>query len=123
MSPVLIVEDNTVFRGALKSLLTAEFPSIEIDEASSGAEALSEFREKSPFLVFMDIRLPDRNGLEITRAIKNRSPKTEVVILTSHDMPEYREAALRSGASYFLTKGSVRPVEITSLVASALKMS
>lgn len=123
MSPVLIVEDNRVLRLALKSLLTSRFPSLEVGEASSGAEALSEFREKTPSLVFMDIRLPDRSGLEVTRAIKETSPKTEIIILTSHDMPEYREAALHSGASHFMTKGDVNIGEITSLVASALKMS
>ena len=123
MLPVLIVEDNTVLRIALKGLLTARFPSLEIDEASSGAEAMSEFRKRAPFLIFMDIRLPDKSGLEVTRAIKESSPKTEIVILTSHDMPEYREAALHSGASHFMTKGDVKIGVITSLVASALKMS
>lgn len=123
MTPVLIVEDNPVLRITLKSLLRAQFPSIKVDEASSGAEALLEFREKSPFLIFMDIRLPDKNGLEVARQIKESSPKTEIVILTSHDLPEYREAAIHSGASHFLTKGNVKIGEITSLVASAMEMS
>lgn len=123
MLPVLIVEDNPALRITLKSLLSFQFPSLEVGEASSGAEALSEFRAKAPFLIIMDIRLPDKSGLEITREIKQKSPETEIIILTSHDMPEYREAALLCGASHFMTKGDVGIGEITSLVASALKMS
>ncbi len=120
MTPVLIVEDNPVLRITLKSLLRSQFPSLEVGEACNGAQALSEFREKAPFLIFMDIRLPDKSGLEITRQIKESNPKTEIIILTSHDMPEYREAALHSGASHFMTKGNVKIGEITSLVASAM---
>ncbi len=121
MCPILIVEDNPLLRDTLRGMLTARFPSIMVQEASNAEEALSEFEKINPCLIFMDIRLPDNNGLEITRTIKETNPEIDIIILTSHDLPEYREAAFRSGASHFLAKGNVKIDDITSLVASALK--
>ncbi len=121
MCPILIVEDNPLLRDTLRGMLTARFPSIMVQEASNAEEALSEFEKINPCLIFMDIRLPDKNGLEITRTIKETNPEIEIIILTSHDLPEYREAAFRSGASHFLAKGNVKIDDITSLVASAMK--
>ncbi len=121
MCPVLIVEDNPMFRDTLKGILATRFPSIVVEEASNAEEALSKFEETNPFLIFMDIRLPGKNGLEITRTIKETAPEIEIIILTSFDIPEYREAAFHSGASHFLTKGRVTIEVITSLVASALR--
>ena len=121
MCPILIVEDNPLLRNTLKSMLTTRFPSIMVEEASNAEEALSEFEKINPCLIFMDIRLPDKNGLEITRTIKETNPEIEIIILTSHDIPEYREAAFRSGASHFLAKGNVKIDDIAALVASALK--
>jgi DNA-binding NarL/FixJ family response regulator len=121
MRPVLIVEDNPVHSIALKALLTMRFPSVVVEEASNGEEALSEFRKTDPFLVFMDIGLPDNNGLELTRTMKQSNPDTEIIILTSYDIPEHREEARLNGASHFFTKGNVRIGQITSLVASALE--
>ncbi len=121
MCPILIVEDNPLLRNTLKGMLTTRFPSIMVHEASNAGAALSEFEKINPCLIFMDIRLPDKNGLEITRTIKETNPEIEIIILTSHDIPEYREAAFRSGASHFLAKGNVKIDDIATLVASALK--
>ena len=121
MHPVLIVEDNPVFRTVLKGILTSRIPSIVVEEASNGEEALIQVQKIDPFLIFMDIRLPDGSGLEITRTIKEINPEIQIIILTSYDMPEYREVAFLNGASHFLTKGDLKIDDIISLVASALK--
>jgi two-component system response regulator YesN len=121
MCQVLIVDDNSVLRNALRGVLTTRFPSIVVEEACNGEEALSEFQKISPFLIFMDIRLPGKSGLEITTAIKEVDPEIEIIILTSHDTVEYREAAFRSGANRFLTKGNVKIDEIIALVTSAMQ--
>lgn len=120
MCQVLIVEDNPIFRAALRNVLTTRFPAMEIEEAADGEEALAKFQEHEPALIFMDIKLPGRNGLEITRAIKSTNSAAEIIILTSYDIPEYREAAFRNGASHFLTKGNATGDEIASLVVSGL---
>ena len=54
----------------------------------------------------MDIRLPGENGLELTKKIKMSYPDIIIVILTSYDLPEYRQAARESKADYFVTKDS-----------------
>jgi DNA-binding NarL/FixJ family response regulator len=106
MFPVLIVEDNPTFRLSLKELLRDEFPSFEISEAAEGKEALLKVETLHPRLIFMDIRLPGENGLRLTQKIKALHPEAIVIILTSYDLPEYREAAKRAKANYFITKGS-----------------
>jgi len=121
MCSILIVEDNLIFRSSLKEMLAARFPSAGIEEASNGEEAMRIFDAREPDLVLMDIKLPGRNGLELTRAIKSSGSRTMVIILTSYDIPEYREAAMRSGASHFFTKGNARSDEIAAAVRSALE--
>jgi DNA-binding NarL/FixJ family response regulator len=118
MFTTLIVEDNSTFRQSLKEVLCDQFPDMCVVEASNGQETLSQFARFVPPLVFMDIRLPNGSGLDLTKKIKADHPETVVVILTSYDLPEYREAALRHGASHFLTKGSVTSDELAALVRS-----
>ena len=115
---VLLVEDNSTFRKSLKEMLTLRFPGLQIQEASDGEEALQKLEETYPDLIFMDIRLPGKNGLEVTKLIKKANADVDVVILTSYDIPEYRAAALSSGASHFFTKGSAGSDEIARCVRS-----
>ena len=122
MFPVLIVEDNPTFRLSLKQLLLDEFPSFEIAEAADGGGALQKIETFHPRLIFMDIRLPGENGLQLTRKIKSLHPETIVIILTSYDLPEYREAAKRARANHFITKGSPTD-ELIEIVRSAISGS
>ena len=89
-------------------------------EAVDAKEALQKVDALSPNLMFIDIRLPGENGLELTKKIKTRYPKIIIIILTSYDLPEYREAAYQYRANYFLSKGSSTREEILSLVESIL---
>jgi DNA-binding NarL/FixJ family response regulator len=68
----------------------------------------------------MDIGLPGENGLELTRKIKADHPDVIIIILTSHDSPEYREAAIRYKADYFFSKGSLLNDGVFTLVKSIL---
>jgi DNA-binding NarL/FixJ family response regulator len=113
---VLIVEDNFTFRTALREILKTQFPNMAIEEAADGDEALKKIHRCPPALVFMDIKLPGENGLEITRRIKTEYPDMIVMILTSYDLPEYRDAAIRYGANHFIIKGSSTFEEIYSLI-------
>ena len=115
---VLIVEDNFTFRHALAEILQSQFPDMVIAEATNGPEAIEKIHDFTPDLVFMDVRLPGENGLEITRKIKTRHPDIVVLVLTSYDIPEYREVALHYGANHFIVKGSSTFEEISSLIKS-----
>jgi DNA-binding NarL/FixJ family response regulator len=117
---VLIVEDNLTFRQALTEILKSQFPCMAIEEANDGPEALQKIDAFLPTLVFMDIKLPGENGLEITRRIKARHPEMIVMILTSYDLPEYRDVAFRYGANHFIVKGSSTFEEISSLIESVI---
>jgi DNA-binding NarL/FixJ family response regulator len=73
-----------------------------------------------PDLIFVDIRLPGESGLEFTRKIKSTHPNIPVIILTSYDLPEYREAAREYQADHFLSKGTTTKENIWALVTSIL---
>jgi CheY-like chemotaxis protein len=116
---VLIVEDSTFFRESFTLALRERFPSIEFCGASDGEEALREVGTLPPHLIFMDIRLPGENGLELTRRIKTSHPDIIIIIFTSYDLPEYRERASQYRADYFFSKGSSTK-DIFQLVESIL---
>ena len=113
---VMLVEDDDGFRHSLAGLLMSRFPSIVLGEAADGAEAMEKVESFLPQLIFMDIKLPGQSGLEVTRRIKALHPDVNVIMLTSYDFPEYREAARASGAYGFLSKGSSTAEEIQDLV-------
>jgi DNA-binding NarL/FixJ family response regulator len=119
----LLVEDNAAFRQTLFDILSAQFPSIVIDEAADGKEAFQKIESVLPHLIFMDIKLPGENGLQLTQKIKAKHPRVIIIMLTSYDLPEYREAAYQYGANYFIIKGSSTNEEILALVRSILKDS
>lgn len=118
---VLLVEDDPIFRKILKHELAHWFPSITIEEASDGKEAMAKTEASCAQIVFMDIRLPDESGLQLTKKIKAKCPGTSIAILTSHDSPEYRQAARDCGASHFFVKGASDGCEIQSFVRSLLE--
>jgi DNA-binding NarL/FixJ family response regulator len=82
-----------------------------IEEAGNGNEALRKAHALLPDVVFMDIGLPGESGLEVTKRIKKNFPGITVIILTSYDSPEYREAAFQCGANYFFAKGVWEEIE------------
>jgi len=117
----LIVEDNPLFRQTLLGILTAQFPSMVLEAAANGKTALESIGEALPDLILMDIKLPEENGLHLTEHIKKKHPGVVVVVLTSYDWPEYREAAYQFGANHFIMKGSSTNKEIVELIESILE--
>jgi CheY-like chemotaxis protein len=114
---VLLVEDSALFRRLFRETLHDRFPSIEIHEAVNGDQALQKIEVLRPNLVFMDIRLPGENGLQLTRKIKARYPGIVVIILTGFDLPEYRLASSQY-ADYFFSKNCSTAESIFALVES-----
>jgi len=106
MEKVLIVDDNALFRQVVRESLHSRMPHLTIAEARDLKETMEIIETSLPDLIFMDIRLPDGNGLKITHQIKHLHPEVKVVIVTSCDEPEYREAASRSNADRFVSKDS-----------------
>ena len=113
---VLLVEDNEGYRRTVKEMLLSRFPAMNVREASDGKAALKTFDMDQPALIFMDIQLPGESGLVLTKVIKEIFPQVAVCILTNHDSPEYREAAQRSGADFFLSKLTTKGDDLVGLV-------
>ena len=118
MLKVLLVEDNRIYRETFKDNLRQHFPVVSVSEAGNADEALLKIKGTQPDLIFMDIRLPGMNGLQLTQRIKKDFPKIPVVILTGYDLPEYRQAAVEYGADGFFVKESLQWEEIEALVKS-----
>jgi two-component system response regulator NreC len=103
---VLVVDDHTLVRQGIVGLLGSQ-PDIDVvGQANSGAEAIALVGELQPDVVLMDITMPGIGGLEATRAVRERSPKAQVVILTIHDREDYLFQALRAGAAGYVLKGA-----------------
>ena len=120
MFRTMLVEDSHSFRRVVKFYLQSEFPSICIVEATDGVEALKEIDSCPPNLIFMNIKLPGQNGLELTKKIKTSHPNVTVIIFTSYDLHEIQGVATQCKADYFLSKGSIATGEISTLVKSIL---
>lgn len=120
MFKILIVENNLLFSQALRDALQAHFPTAELAQAESVQAALAALESMRPDLIFLDIGLPDGNGLELARRLRAAGVDAVIAIFTTHDLPEYRDEAARSGANHFLVKGSTSLSEIFALAESAL---
>jgi len=117
---LLIVEDSLLFRQTLRDTIAFRFPSLTVMEAQEGEQAMSMLNNHDIKLVFMDIRLPGRNGIELTREIKHLYPHVIVAMVTHYDSEAYREALFKSGADYFLSKRTASSEDFIELVRKEL---
>ncbi|MEN6409635.1 MAG: response regulator transcription factor [Anaerolineaceae bacterium] len=102
---VLIADDHKLFRQGLHSLMRARDDLVEVvAEAETGQEAIRLVAQFQPDIVLMDIYMPQGDGLEATREIRSRFPKTAVVMLTSSEKEEHLYEAMRLGAAGYLLK-------------------
>lgn len=113
---VLLVEENPAFRKSFSAMLSARFPGLKIEEALGAREVLEMVQTQMPDLIFLDLHLPEENGLELAKRIKGAWPSPLVVILASHDLPEYREAAERSGADCLICKDKHGLLEVEKII-------
>jgi NarL family two-component system response regulator LiaR len=101
---VLIVDDHPVVRDGLKNMLLA-FDDLQlIGEAKNGQAALDACHETVPDVILMDIRMPDMDGISATRAILERYPSVNIIILTSYPEDDLVERSLEAGAIGYLLK-------------------
>jgi DNA-binding NarL/FixJ family response regulator len=116
-SRILIVDDHEIFRKGLSSLLEA-LPRFEIcGEASNGLEAVEKAKELLPDVILMDISMPQIDGLQATGIIRKEAPNSRVVILSQHDSPHMLSAAMKAGASAYVTKSQVSHLLLAAIEA------
>lgn len=116
----LLADDNELFRGFLRDILVRHFPFMLIAEAGNGDHALALDAELHPQLVFMDIKLPDCSGLDLTRQFKSSNPGVLIYLVTQDDIPEYRAAAQECGADHLIVMGESSEAAIVAMVETTL---
>jgi len=100
---VVIADDHSIVRRGIRTLLES-LPGVEVcAEAANGAEALHHVMRERPDLV-VDLTMPEKNGLEVTRLVREGSPTTDVLILTMHFSEEVAREVVRCGARGYLPK-------------------
>ncbi len=105
---ILLVEDHTLLRQGLCSLLSSD-PNIEvIGEADNGKDAIRLAVTLAPNLILMDLSMPGTNGTESIREIKKRYPGIKILVLTVHMAEEYIREALHAGADGYVLKHATR---------------
>jgi DNA-binding NarL/FixJ family response regulator len=119
MCNIMIVEDNTVFRTCLHDALHIQFPNLAIIEFPDAVSILEKVRDLAPELIFMDIKLPGQNGIELTKQIKKNHAGIYVVVMTLYDQLEYQEFASKSGADQFVRKDTLTSAHLARFVRSA----
>jgi DNA-binding NarL/FixJ family response regulator len=119
-SRIIVADAQHLFRVALGNLLEEHSGWEVVAEAADGREALMYCRRFRPDLVIMDVRMPEVDGLVVTRAIKREFPCTVVLMLCGYGDADLLEETLQAGASGFILKTST-PRQITDAVRQALE--
>jgi NarL family two-component system response regulator LiaR len=108
---VLVADDHPVVRQGLRTFLDLQEGVSVVGEAATGAEAVAMVEELLPDVVLMDLVMPDLDGIEAARRIRDLSPTTKVIVLTSYAEDEKIFPAIKAGAAGYLLK-DVEPDEI-----------
>ncbi len=101
---ILIVEDHTLMRVGLRSLLSADADIEIVGEAGNGRDAVRLVGTVSPHLVLMDLTMPGSNGIETIEEIKRRYPEVKILVLTLHRADEYVQESFKAGANGYILK-------------------
>ena len=120
MLRILIIDPNIPFRQSLKKIISDRFSSMEIQESASADEGLRRLKTFTPQLIFIDIYLPDKNGLDLAKEIKTSFPEIIIAIFARYDSPEYQAAANDSGVEHLIPKDDWTGEDILALVESIL---
>lgn len=103
---VAIVEDHGLTRSGLRAALEAQPDMHVLGEAADGIAGETVIRETQPAVAVIDIGLPGRDGIELTRVVKGAAPNVRIVILTMHELDDEVLAALSAGADAYCVKSS-----------------
>ena len=112
---VFIADDHAIVREGLKQILTEQRDIVVAGEAETGLDAIKLFRKSRCNVLLLDISLPDRNGIEVLKQIKDEKPDLAVLMLSMHREDQYAIRALKAGASGYMTKQSA-PKELVNAI-------
>ena len=117
---VMLVDDHAIVRGGVRAFLETQ-PDLEVvGEASSGAEAVKLAAEWVPDVVLMDLVMPEMDGVEATWRLRQVSPRSNVVVLTSYHEDSHIFPAIKAGALSYLLK-DIAPDELADAIRAAAR--
>ena len=105
---ILAVDDHPMLREGIASLVASQSDMELVAEASTGREALDQFRNHRPDLTLMDLQMPDMDGIEAMVAIRDDFPEARIIVLTTYKGDVQVLRALKTGARAYLLKGLLR---------------
>ena len=115
MIGVLLADDQELVRSGFRLILELAEGIEVVGEAADGRETVRLAKQLQPDVVLMDVRMPELDGIEATRRLKQAGVETRVLVLTTFDLDEYVYAAVRAGASGFLLKDAPREQLVTAV--------
>ncbi len=115
MIRVVVADDHAILRDGIRSILESQDDIIIVGEADDGSKVIESVKASLPDIVLMDLSMPNMNGLQATRYIKEHFPRVKVLILTQHEDREYIASALHAGAAGYVLKRSGRREMLNAL--------
>jgi DNA-binding NarL/FixJ family response regulator len=116
---VVLIDDHDLLRRGIKTMLETESDIEVVGEADDGTRALALVEETVPDVVIIDVVMPNKDGIEATREIKDSFPKVGVVVLSGHDEQQFVFDALKAGASGYLLKTAELDEVVTTVKSVA----
>ena len=116
---VLIVDDHTVVRDGLTAMLGRESDFHVVGEAANGVQAVERSRQLKPDVILMDLRMPELDGVQAMRQIREDDPTVKFLVLTTYDSDEYIFDAIEAGAKGYLLKDTSRQELFRALRAAS----
>ncbi|WP_203257202.1 response regulator transcription factor [Hyunsoonleella ulvae] len=112
---VVLADDHVLVRDGIRALLEDQTGIEVIDEASNGKEALEVISKNKPHVLIVDIRMPEKTGIEVVGEINTSGIDVKTLVLSMHDSEEYVVQAIQAGADGYLLKGASKEEFIKAL--------
>jgi two-component system, NarL family, response regulator NreC len=117
---VLIADDHAIVRAGLRTLITSESDLVLLGEATGGLEAIDKVSELSPDVLVLDVSMPDIDGIEVIRALKDKGSECAILVLTVHEDEALLREAIRLGAAGYIIKHAAES-ELISAIRSVFR--
>jgi DNA-binding NarL/FixJ family response regulator len=105
---ILAVDDHPVLREGLAAMIASQEDMLLVAEAGTGKDAIALFEKHLPDITLLDLKLPDMNGVEVLRSIRQTHPEARIIVLTTYLADSQALRALKAGAQGYLLKAGLR---------------
>jgi DNA-binding NarL/FixJ family response regulator len=105
---ILAVDDHPVLREGLAAMIASQQDMVLVAEAGTGKEAVALFEKHVPDITLLDLKLPDMNGIDVLRVIRQSHPEARIIVLTTYLADSQALRALKAGAQGYLIKAGLR---------------